>query len=131
MRYWKVGKRKVFISNVVYRNLWKSYNRENYSRRLERELDIASLDALPREVSSGYNLEEEFEKSEQSKRLWAALDKLTEEEFDLINRFYFEGESLSEIAESMNMKPYKCFRYREKILNKLRKLLNSENDQKH
>lgn len=126
MRYWKVGKRKVFISNVVYRNLWKSYNRENYSRRQERELDIASLDALPREVSSGYNLEEEFEKSEQSKKLWAALDKLTEKEFDFINRFYFEGESLTELAESMGMKPYQCFRYREKILNKLRKLLDSE-----
>lgn len=130
MRYWKVGKRKIFISNVIYRNLWKSYNRENYSRRQDKEHDVLSLDAFPREVSSGYNVEEEFDKSEQSKKLWAALDKLTEEEFDFINRFYFEGESLTELAESMNIKPYQCFRYREKILNKLRKLLNGENNQK-
>lgn len=126
MRYWKIGKRKIFISNTLYRNLWKSYNRENYSKRQDREHDVVSLDALPQEVSSGYNVEEILEKNERSKELYAALGKLTAEEADLINRLYFEGESLTSIAESLNLKPYQCSRLHKKILKKLRELLDGE-----
>ncbi|MCM1059797.1 MAG: sigma-70 family RNA polymerase sigma factor [Eubacterium sp.] len=126
MRYWKIGKRKIFISNTLYRNLWKSYNRENYSKRQDREHDIVSLDALPQEVSSGYNVEEILEKNERNKELYSALGKLTAEEADFINRLYFKGESLTSIAESLNLKPYQCSRLHKKILTKLRELLGGE-----
>ena len=56
--------------------------------------------------------------------LYHALDSLNDEERKLIEALYFEDKTLAEVAKREDTNPMKISRLRNKILEKLRKLLD-------
>lgn len=70
-----------------------------------------------------FTLEDQIIAYEQVKKLYEALDKLSEEDRDIIERFYLKGESLKEIACDMDEGYYKAVRIKEKALMELRELM--------
>ena len=56
--------------------------------------------------------------------LYRALDSLNDEERNLIKSLYFEDKTLTEVAKKEDTNPMKISRLRNKILEKLRKLLD-------
>lgn len=75
------------------------------------------------DINSGnykFTVEDEIIAYDQVKILYKALDKLSEEEKEIIRRFYLKDESLKEIACDTNKGYYKVFREKEKALKKLK-----------
>ena len=74
------------------------------------------------------NANQEKEKIIETKMLiedlYRALDSLNDEERKLIEALYFDDKTLTEVAKQGDTNPMKISRLRNKILEKLRKLLD-------
>jgi RNA polymerase sigma factor (sigma-70 family) len=70
-----------------------------------------------------FTLEDQIIAYDNVKKLYEVLDKLSEEERDMIERFYIIEDSLKEIACDRNVDYYKAVRLKEKVLRKLRRNL--------
>lgn len=57
--------------------------------------------------------------------LYKALDKLNADERNLINSIYFKEKTLRQLASEQNVSTKKIFNLKNKILKKLRKMLNN------
>lgn len=123
MKYLYIGGKKVFVDEEVYKIYRRSKRREKYLEKTDKAYSVVSLDDLPHDVSNGVSAEDDFLRTKEKKALHVALDKLTDEEFDLIDRIYFGGETLADIARERNVDYKKLWRAREKILKKLREML--------
>ena len=123
MKYLYIGGKKVFVDEEVYKIYRRSKRREKYLEITDKAYSVVSLDDLPHDVSNGVSAEDDFLRTKEKKALHFALDKLTDEEFDLVDRIYFGGETLADIARERNVDYKKLWRAREKILKKLRELL--------
>lgn len=121
MKYIEIGGKIIYVSEEVYKAYRSSKRREKYLEESDEAHGVISIESLfLHDVPAPRNAEQEYERNERSRALWAALDKLTDDEFDLIDRIFFEGESLADIAREKNMDYKKLWNYREKILKKLR-----------
>lgn len=123
MKYWRIGKRKINVSEEVYEVLRSSYRQEKYLKEDDMAHGVISLDALKREPHSPLSDESEIEKAEMLKKLSKALSMLSDEEFDFINLHFFGGVSLGEIAELKKVKYKTLWNYRRMLLKKLRKII--------
>ncbi len=121
--YLRIGKQKVIVSEEVYRRYRKSQRREKYLHEQEYENGVVSIEELYSPPASKYNIEEDFERTEISRKLWSALNELSAEEFDLINLHFFENYSLKELAEMKHITYIQCWRKRKATLNKLRLMI--------
>lgn len=73
-----------------------------------------------------FTIEDQIIAYDEVKRLYRALDILSEEERRIIDEFYFENKALKEIACEGNKDYGKTFRMKKKALNKLRKAIEKE-----
>lgn len=121
--YLKIGGKKIYVNEEVYRQYRKSQRREKYLREQEYDNGVVSIEELYLSPASKYDVEKEFERSEISKRLWGALNKLSAEEFEFVNLHFFEDYALKQIAKAKNTSYIRCWRKRKAILEKLRKML--------
>lgn len=124
MKYIRIGSRKIYVSEEVYETYRKSRRRERY--QLERSIahrDV-SIESMKREIASPFSVEDNFERSQVSKKLWSALRTLNNDEFEFINLHFFEGYTLGELAEMRHSSYIKCWRLRKSILEKLRTILS-------
>ena len=70
-----------------------------------------------------FTIEDEIIAYEKTKEIYEALDKLTEDEKQIINDFYIKNNSLNKVAENTN-KTYNSVRYtKDKAIKKLQKIL--------
>lgn len=123
MKYLYIRGKKIYVDEEVYKIYRRSKRREKYLEKTDNMYRVVSLDELPRDVSNGVSAEDEFLRAKEKKALHIALNRLTDEEFDLIDRIYFGGEKLADIARERNEDYKKLWRAREKILKKLREIL--------
>lgn len=123
MKYLFVGGKKIYVSEEVYNAFRKSKRREKYLDEQAQAHGDVSFDCLFKEPSTENTAEEMYEKSEQSKILWSALAKLSEDEFDFVNLHFFENFTLDEIAEMTGTNYIACWRKRKRILEKLRLII--------
>ena len=121
--YLKIGGKKIYVNEEVYRQYRKSQRREKYLHEQEYENGVVSIEELYSPPASKYNVEEEFERSQVSEKLWNALNKLSAEEFEFVNLHFFEDYSLKEIAKAKNTSYIRCWRKRKALLEKLREML--------
>lgn len=70
-----------------------------------------------------FTIEDQIIAYEQVKKLYMALDKLPKEDRNIIERFYFKGDKLTEIACDLDSNYYKTVRIKERALQKLKELL--------
>lgn len=127
--YIMVGKQKVSVSREVYKECCRFGRKERYFRESDFHNGVFSYDALDTEETSGEEMwmdthasvAEQVEGKMMREALYKALEKLQEEDRNLILRIYFYEKSLRQIAKELNT-PVTTLQYRhQKALLKLKK----------
>ena len=119
-KYIYVDGKKIYVSDEIYREYKKLKNREEYLSRLDRKYrDLyftSENDAIENIVDKSVNVEKIIETKLRIGDLYKALDNLNEEERKIIRN----------LAKEKDVSSKKIFTLRNKILQKLKKLLDVE-----
>jgi RNA polymerase sigma factor, sigma-70 family len=128
-KYIFVNNKKVYVSDEVYRIYKQQQNREQYLKKLEKEyrfFPYADQDFNIEDVADErIDIERIVETKMRIEDLYKALDKLNADERNLINSIYFKEKTLRQLASEQNVSTKKIFNLKNKILKKLRKMLNN------
>ena len=126
-----VGDEKIKVDQEVYKSYWQITNRERYLERLDRQNKLLFFSDLSTEYSfedtiadENYDLEKIVETKMLIDRVREAIDSLNDEEREVIERLYYQDESLRSIATSKKISAPALLKRRNKILKKLKELLN-------
>lgn len=126
-----VGDEKIEVDQEVYKSYWQITNRERYLERLDRQNKLLFFSDLSTEYSfedtiadENYDLGKIVETKMLIDRVREAIDSLNDEEREVIERLYYQDESIRSIAISKGISAPALFKRRNKILKKLKELLN-------
>ena len=125
-----VGGEKIEVDQEVYKSYWQITNRERYLERLDRQNKLLFFSDLSTEYSfedtiadENYDLEKIVETKMLIDRVREAIESLNDEEREVIERLYYQDESLRSIATSKKISAPALLKRRNKILKKLKELL--------
>lgn len=126
-----VGDEKIEVDQEVYKSYWQITNRERYLERLDRQNKLLFFSDLSTEYSfedtiadENYDLEKIVETKMLIDRVREAIESLNDEEREVIERLYYQDDSLRSIATSKKISAPALLKRRNKILKKLKELLN-------
>ena len=127
-KYIYVKGKKIYVPDEVYRVYKKELNHEAHLKRLDRkhgvfhfgDFNIGVVDIADKSV----DVEKIIETKMRIEDLMRAIGQLNEEERELIYAIYFEEKTLKDIANTHDTNPMKISRIRDKILRKLRDMLD-------
>ena len=129
-KYIYVNGKKIYVSDEIYREYKKLKNREEYLARLDRKHRGFHFDGVNQSVEDLEDKSVDIEKIIETKLrledLYKALDNLNEEERRIINALYFEERTIRDLADEEEVSSKKIFTSRNKILQKLKKLIEGE-----
>lgn len=127
-KYIYVGGKKIYVPDEVYRAYKKELNHEAHLKRLDRKHKVFHFGDFNTSIVDVADDTVDVEKIIETKMLiedlYRALDSLNDEERKLIEALYFDDKTLIEVAKQRNTNPMKISRLRNKVLEKLRKLLD-------
>lgn len=125
-----VDGKKVKVSAKVYKAYWQEKNHENYLKQVDRKnhlLLFSSFDHDGHFEESVVDEEIDVEKIVQTQimidAVRAALSKLNVEEREIIEKIYYDDESARSVAKKNNISHPALIKKRNKILEKLKRLL--------
>lgn len=131
--YLFLGDLKVDVSEEVYKGYWQETNRENYLKRLDKEnrlgyfsefvSDEVARSMEERLIDKAVDLEKLVEVKMQIEALNRALDNLSPDEREIIQALFYEEIPQRDLAKKLNISQGAVFRRKEKILKKLKVLL--------
>lgn len=112
----------------MYRAYKKELNHEAHLKRLDRKHKVFHFGDFNTSIvdiaDDTVDVEKIIETKMRIEDLYRALDSLNDEERNLIEALYFEDKTLIEVAKQGDTNPMKIRSLRNKILEKLRKLLD-------
>ena len=131
--YLYVKGQKIKVSEDVYKVYWQETNREKYLRQVDRKNHLLLFSSLDHDghfeesiEDEGVNVDKIIETQMMIEAVRKALSKLNEEEREIIERIYFQDESLVNIARTKKVS-YQAIQWRKnRILKKLKKLLKDK-----
>lgn len=127
-KYIYVRGKKIYVSDDVYKTYKKDLNHEAYLNRLNRKHKVYGFEDYNVDLNSIADEKVDIEKIIETKMriedLTKAIAKLNEEERELIYAIYFEEKTLKDIAKIHDTNLMKISRIRDKILRKLRDMLD-------
>ena len=125
-----VDGKKVKVSAKVYKVYCQEKNHENYLKQVDRKnhlLLFSSFDHDGHFEESVVDEEIDVEKIVQTQimidAVKAALSKLNAEEREIIEKLYYDDESVRSVAKKNNISHPALIKKRNKILEKLKRLL--------
>jgi len=131
--YLCVKGKAVLVSEEVYKAYWKITEHEKYLQRKDWKHNVISFSALDYDghfvdniIDERIDLEKIVEVKMQIEELNKALATLTKEERDLIEAIFFREESLKSIGEKEKVTHQAIGKRRDRILEKLRKILEDK-----
>lgn len=124
------GGTKVPVTKEVYEAYYEQERREEYHERMKKKLhqsydELSETDHPAEEqlFASPTSVEELAERKMILEILLSALDKLADDERELIEKIYLKGESEREYAKRISVSKTTVFLRRGKILEKMKKLM--------
>lgn len=127
-KYIYVKGKKIYVPDEVYRAYKKELNHEAHLKRLDRKHKVFHFGDFNTSIVDIVDNTVDVEKIIETKMLMEDLDRallsLNEDERNLIEALYFDDKTLIEVAMQRNTNPMKISRLRNKVLEKLRKLLD-------
>lgn len=120
------------VSEEVYKAYWKITEHEKYLQRKDWKYDVIPFSALDNDghfvdnIIDGIDLEKIVEVKMQIEELNKALATLTKKERELIEAIFYKEESLRSIGKKEKVSYQAIGKRRDKILEKLRKLLEDK-----
>ena len=131
--YLYVKGKAVKVSEEVYKTYWKITEHEKYLQRKDWKNNVLPFSALDYDghfiesiVDERIDLEKIVEVKMQIDELNKALATLTKEEKELIEAIFYKGESLRSISKKEKVSHQAISGRRDRILEKLRKLLEDK-----
>lgn len=125
-----VNGKKVKVTEKVYKSYWQEKNHENYLKQVDRDnhlLLFSSFDYDGHFEESIVDEDIDVEKIVQTQMMIEAvrnaLSKLNTEEREIIEKLYYDDESIRSVAKINNISHSALMNKRNKILDKLKKLL--------
>lgn len=125
-KYIYVGGEKVYISDEIYKVYKQQKNREEYLRRLDFQFidyNFSDNHSLADLEDESMNVERIVETQILIEQLRKAIQSLTDEEREIIEKIYFEEQSLRSVASERNISHPALMKKRDKILKKLREII--------
>lgn len=123
----------VKVSEEVYKAYWKITEHEKYLQRKDWKYGVIPFSTLDNDghfvdniIDESIDIEKIVEVKMQIEELNKALATLTEEERDIITAIFFKEESLRSIGERKNRSYQAIGKRRDKILEKLKKILEGK-----
>ena len=127
-KYIYVKGKKIYVPDEVYKAYKKKLNHEAYLHRLDIKHKVFCFEDFDASVvdiaDNSVDVEKIIEAKVLIEDLYHALNSLNDEERKLIEALYFKDKTLAEIAKEKDTNPMKIGRLRNKILEKLRKILD-------
>lgn len=111
---------KVCIRHEISREIEKAtkiYYREKESKEIALAFDMKDI------RDESVNIQDDYIKKEEIKRLSLAISTLEEEERTLLNKIYIKGYTLVEFSEDIDLEYYKARYMKNRILKSLKALL--------
>ena len=131
--YLYVKGKAVKVSEEVYKAYWKITEHEKYLIKKDWKNNVIPFSALDYDghfvdniIDEKIDLEKIVEVKMQIEELNKALATLTKEERDLIEAIFFREESLKSIGEKEKVTHQAIGKRRDRILEKLRKILEDK-----
>lgn len=131
--YLYVKGKAVKVSEEVYKAYWKITEHEKYLQRKDWKYDVIPFSALDYDghfvdniTDERVDLEKIVEVKMQIEELNKALATLTKKERELIEAIFYKEESLRSIGKKEKVSYQAIGKRRDKILEKLRKLLEDK-----
>ena len=131
--YLYVKGKAVKVSEEVYKAYWKITEHEKYLQRKDWKYDVIPFSALDYDghfvdniIDERIDLEKIVEVKMQIEELNKALATLTKKERELIEAIFYKEESLRSIGKKEKVSYQAIGKRRDKILEKLRKLLEDK-----
>ena len=131
--YLYVKGKAVPVSEEVYKAYWKITEHEKYLQRKDWKHNVIPFSALDHDghfvdniIDEKIDLEKIVEVKMQIEELNKALATLTKEERELMEAIFFREESLKSIGEKEKVARQAISGRRDKILEKLRKILEDK-----
>ena len=131
--YWIIDGKYYEVSNETYQKFKREYDHARMLQRYENEVYVFSLDTMATEETTGYdviadlgvNVEETAVHNLMIEKLRDTMKKLDDEELDLIKQIYVDEKTQREIAAELGISQNAVNKRKIKLLNKLRKFLES------
>ena len=131
--YLYVKGKAVKVSEEVYKAYWKITEHEKYLQRKDWKYDVIPFSAMDYDghfvdniIDERIDLEKIVEVKMQIEELNKALATLTKKERELIEAIFYKEESLRAIGKKEKVSYQAIGKRRDKILEKLRKLLEDK-----
>lgn len=128
-----VDEKKVFVSEEVYKMYWKDTNHANYLERVDRKHGLLYFSEMDKDGHLVDNIPDknvDVEKLVEMKalidRLNIAMNSLTKDEREIVERLFFEDESLSSVAKRKKVSYQAIQSKKNTILAKLKKFFEEK-----
>ena len=125
-----VNGKKVKVTEKVYKSYWQEKNHENYLKQVDRDNHLLLFSSFDHDGHFEESIADEdidVEKIVQTQMMIEAvrnaLSKLNDEEREIIEKLYYDDESIRSVANKNNISHPALIKKRNKILDKLKKLL--------
>lgn len=125
-----VNGKKVKVTEKVYKSYWKEKNHENYLKQVDRDNHLLLFSSFDHDghfeesiVDEDIDVEKIVQTQMMIEAVRNALSKLNAEEREIIEKLYYDDESIRSVAKKNNISHPALIKKRNKILDKLKKLL--------
>ena len=128
--YLYVRGQKVRVSEDIYKVYWREREREKYLEQVDRKNHLLLFSQLDHDghfveslADKTIDVEKIIETQMMIETLRSAISKLNSEERDIIERLYFNDETIRSVAKVKSITHPALIKRRNKILEKLKKFI--------
>lgn len=125
-----VNGKKIKVSEEIYKIYWQEKNHENYLKQIDRKNHLLLFSSFDHDghfedsiVDKGFDVDKIVQTQMMIEAVRDALSKLNDEEREIIDRLYFNDETIRSVAKTKKISHPALIKRRNKILDKLRELL--------
>lgn len=128
--YLYVRGQKVKVSEDIYKVYWREREHEKYLERVDRKNHLLFFSSLDHDghfvdniIDESVDVEKIVETQMMIEAVRNAISKLNDEERDIIERLYFNDETVRAVAKLKDITHSALIKRRNKILEKLKKFI--------
>lgn len=128
--YLYVRGKKVKVSEQIYKVYWREREHEKYLEQVDKKNHLLFFSSMDYDghfvnniVDESVNVENIVETQMMIEELRAAISRLNDEEKDIIERLYFNDETIRSVANLKGISHPALIKRRNKILEKLKKFI--------
>ena len=126
-RYIYINGNRIYVSDEVYKEYKKKLNHEEYLKRKDIKQGVFNFSDYGKDILNIIDTNIDPEKIIETKMriedLYRALDSLNDEERAVIEALYFDKMSIRDLAKEKEVSIKNVFNFRNKVLNKLKEIL--------